>query len=230
MYNNAPSATTGVSPFFANKGFHPKISIHPEHSLASARAHELAVNLEELHEYLKDNIRQAQQRYQGPADARRTPPPTFKIGEQVFVKAKFFKTTRPSPKLSEKFLGPFEVIAQVGPQSYTLRLPDYMRSVHPVYHVSMLEPHSPSVIPNRTPSPPPPVEVEGDLEFEIAEVLDSKLDRRRKCSLLYLVRWAGYEGTDDEFSWLPANELDNAPDAVADFHSRYPEKPGPLPI
>jgi len=29
-YNNAPSATTGVSPFFANKGYHPNLSVYPE--------------------------------------------------------------------------------------------------------------------------------------------------------------------------------------------------------
>jgi IS30 family transposase len=31
-YNNAPSASTGTSPFFANKGYHPNITVHPEHS------------------------------------------------------------------------------------------------------------------------------------------------------------------------------------------------------
>jgi len=29
-YNNAPSATTGVSPFFANKRYHPNLSVYPE--------------------------------------------------------------------------------------------------------------------------------------------------------------------------------------------------------
>ena len=29
-YNNAPNATTGLSPFYANKGYHPNLSIHPE--------------------------------------------------------------------------------------------------------------------------------------------------------------------------------------------------------
>jgi hypothetical protein len=38
-YNNALSVTTGVSPFFANKGYHPNLTIHPERDLASARAH-----------------------------------------------------------------------------------------------------------------------------------------------------------------------------------------------
>jgi len=35
-YNNAPSATTGVSPFFANKGYHPNITVHPERDIASS--------------------------------------------------------------------------------------------------------------------------------------------------------------------------------------------------
>src|SRR3979490_1279907 len=35
-YNNAPTATTGISPFFANKGHHPNITVHPERDLASS--------------------------------------------------------------------------------------------------------------------------------------------------------------------------------------------------
>jgi len=35
-YNNAPSATTGVSPFFTNKGYHPNITVHPKRDIASS--------------------------------------------------------------------------------------------------------------------------------------------------------------------------------------------------
>ena len=35
-YNNTPSATTGVSPFFTNKGYHPNITVHPERDIASS--------------------------------------------------------------------------------------------------------------------------------------------------------------------------------------------------
>ena len=35
-YNNAPSATTGVSPFFTNKRYHPNITVHPKHDIASS--------------------------------------------------------------------------------------------------------------------------------------------------------------------------------------------------
>ena len=103
-----------------------------------------------------------------------------------------------------------------------------MRAVHPVYHVSQLESSTPNTIPNRVQPPPPPVTVDGELEYEISEILDSKIDRRRACKLLYLVRWAGYEGTDEETSWLPATELGHASEFVSDFHAAYPSKPGPL--
>ena len=35
-YNNALSATTGISPFFINKGYHLSITVHPKHNLASS--------------------------------------------------------------------------------------------------------------------------------------------------------------------------------------------------
>src|ERR1700720_4349293 len=106
------------------------------------------------------------------------------VGQQVFVKATYFRTTRPLKKLSEKNLGPFKIMAQVGPASFTLRLPEHMKAVHPVFHVSQLELSTPNMIPNRIQPPPPPVEVDNDIEYEIAEILDSKLDKRCKCKLL----------------------------------------------
>ena len=35
----------------------------------------------------------------------------FKVGNKVFVKAQFFRTTQPSKKLSKKYLRPYEIIA-----------------------------------------------------------------------------------------------------------------------
>jgi Chromo (CHRromatin Organisation MOdifier) domain len=92
----------------------------------------------------------------------------------------------------------------------------------------MLEPATPNSIPNRVKSLPPPVKIDGKTEYQIAEILDTKIDRRRKpCNLLYLVRWAGYEGTDEEMSWVLATELGHSAELVTDFHSAYPAKPGP---
>jgi len=35
-YNNAPSATTDVSPFFTNKRYHPNITIHSKRDITSS--------------------------------------------------------------------------------------------------------------------------------------------------------------------------------------------------
>ena len=118
----------------------------------------------------------AQKRYQGPADARRSPAPNFKVSDLVYVKAKYFRSTRPTKKLSKKNLGPYPIIAQVGTLSFTIQLPDSMRAVHPVFHVSQLEPAMPNTILNRSQPPPPPVEVDGEPEYKITKILDSKLD------------------------------------------------------
>jgi hypothetical protein len=139
---------TGISPFFANKGYHPNLSIHPERDIASSRTCEFAMDLDELHQQLQKSISEAQVCYQDSADRQRTPPPDFKIGDKAFVKAEFFWTTRPLKKLSEKLLGPYEIISQVGSLSFTLRPPDSMRGIHPVFHVVMLEPETPNTIPN----------------------------------------------------------------------------------
>ena len=59
-YNNALSATTGVSPFFANKGYHPNIAVHPERDIAFFQACNFAIDLNELQRTLKSEISVAQ--------------------------------------------------------------------------------------------------------------------------------------------------------------------------
>ena len=62
-YNNALSATTGISPFFANKGYHPNITVHPERNIASFRAYDFIIDLDELQSTLKFEISVVQQHY-----------------------------------------------------------------------------------------------------------------------------------------------------------------------
>ena len=227
-YNNAPNASTGISPFFANKGYHPNISVRPEVDMRSDTARDFVVNLDELHNFLREEITNAQTRYKEQADKSRMISPEYPIDSEVYVLAKHIKTTRPTAKFSEKYLGPFKVLERVGTHSYKIQLPHYLRLIHPIFHVSQLEPSMPNEIPNRTQTPPPPIEVDGEEEYEVAEILDSKLDRRyRRCPLRYYIRWSGYEGTDDEFAWVAANEL-HTDELLSAFHTRYPRKPGPL--
>ena len=53
VYNNTPSATAIVFPFFVNKRYHPNIIVHPECDIASSRACDFTVDLDELQSILK---------------------------------------------------------------------------------------------------------------------------------------------------------------------------------
>ena len=92
--------------------------------------------------------------------------------------------------------------------------------IHNVFHVSLLEPYSESMIPGRMRPPPPPVIVDAHEEFEVEEILDSKRVRK---TLLYLVKWKGYPISEN--SWEPAAHVKNAARLVKAFHDKYPRKP-----
>ena len=105
-----------------------------------------------------------------------------------------------------------------------------MRSVHPVFHVSMLEPTTLNTFSERIQPAPAPVIIDRKPEYEISQIVDSKINCWWTCKLLYKVIWLGYEDTGDKSEWIPASELSHAVDLVSDFHIAYPTKPGPLPL
>ena len=54
-YNNTTHSATNVTPFFANKGFHPCLEVLLE-LVPSESAHEMALDLKELHHYLREQL------------------------------------------------------------------------------------------------------------------------------------------------------------------------------
>ena len=62
----------------------------------------------------------AQTHYQRPMDHQWEPMPDFQVGQQVYVSAEHIHTTQPSKKLSEKYLGPFDIIACPSTHLFTL--------------------------------------------------------------------------------------------------------------
>jgi len=141
----------------------------------------------------------------------------------------YFCTTQPSKKLSEKNLGPYEIIAIPSSHLFTLHLPQHFRSIHPVFHISQLEPAEPEPFPQCIQPLPPPIEIDGNIEYEVSKVLNSRVDRRFRGnkSLCYLVHWTGYEGMEEETSWISAQDLKHAQDVIRIFHHHYPSKLGP---
>ncbi|MBW0508627.1 hypothetical protein O181_048342 [Austropuccinia psidii MF-1] len=81
-----------------------------------------------------------------------------------------------------------------------------------------------SNIPNHNQLLPPPFPVEEQEEWEVAQVLDSKL---RRGKLWYLAEWKGLSEDPERKTWEPASNLTNSPDLVKDFPSMYPDNLGP---
>ena len=177
VYNNTPSSTTGVFPFYTNKGYHPKMQLQVENDVRIMEVDSFVTDLRLVHDDLKRAIKDAQHHYQIPADMRRTPAPKIKVGDRMFILTRFIKSTWPTKKLSEKYLGPFEVIGKPGTHSYLIKLPNHLCAIHPVFYILQIEPAPLSNIPNRVNPPLPPIEIDGNLEFEMAHILDSKLDQ-----------------------------------------------------
>ena len=113
------------------------------------------------------------------------------------------------------------ILGKVNNCSYCLELA-HSYKIHPVFHVSLLERYQPDQIPGRVPKRLPPVEVRGEQEYFVKQIEDSRWFHG---TLQYYVNWDGYEVY--EKTWEKALNLKNAPAAVADFHQRFPHKPGP---
>ena len=93
--------------------------------------------------------------------------------------------------------------------------------IHNVINVLWVWPYKPPVA-GQSSVPHEPIDVEGNPEYEVEEILDSRL----KCGKLeYLVKWSGY--TDDHNTWEPEANCANSPDIINDFYKKNPSTPQP---
>jgi len=95
-----------------------------------------------------------------------------------------------------------------------------MKQLHPVFNVVKLTPALDDPIPGRkTTDHPLPIIIDGEAEWEVEEILDSRWHRRR---FQYLVKWKGY-GCEHN-SWESASEV-FALELTAEFHHKHPSAP-----
>ena len=174
----------------------------------------------QLHDALREEMVLAQQRQKDNYDRHRKPDPNLQSGDMVWLLPRNIQTTRPSKKLDYKKIGPFQILAKVGTSAYKLALPPSMR-VHNTFHISLLEPYQDNKFPSQNTPPPPPIEIDGEDEYELEEIIDSRLHYGK---LQYRAKWTGYSPEHDK-TWYPAENFNNAELALERFHQRYPGKP-----
>ncbi|MBW0498373.1 hypothetical protein O181_038088 [Austropuccinia psidii MF-1] len=130
------------------------------HIFQDSPAGKVSTKLKSIQKSVKEELESEIRRFKKYADSNNSIPPDFHPGDKVWLASKSIKTIRPTKKLSERWLGPFEAIKKIGSHAYHLKLPLQWKSVHPVFDVSLLEPVEQSTIPNTHQFLPPPVIVE----------------------------------------------------------------------
>ena len=99
--------------------------------------------------------------------------------------------------------------------AFELLLPDELR-IHPVFHISLLEPDVENIIAERArPNPPPILLDDGNHPLFEVDAIVSTIYRRQ---LQYLVHWKGY--TECDRTWEPAKTFSTLGDSCAEVRDR----------
>ncbi|CAJ0953434.1 unnamed protein product, partial [Ranitomeya imitator] len=174
--NNRASSATLVSPFFCNSGFHPRFSSGQVESSDCPGVDSVVDRLQQIWTQVVDNLILSQEKAQLFANRRRRVGPRLRVGDLVWLSSRHIPMKVSSPKFKPRFIGPYRISEVLNPVSFRLTLPDSF-SIHNVFHRSLLRRYVAPMVPSV--EPPAPVLVEGELEYIVEKILDSRVSRRK---------------------------------------------------
>ena len=222
-YNNEYHSAIKTSPFFANYGRHPVFDLTKTMgTFKCPSAKYLIANMRSVWKWIRKHIKLANLSYTYFANRKRQIfPQKLKAGDMVWLNRRNIKTMRPSLKLDYKFLGPFKVL-KVTHQglNVTLKLPPSM-PIYNTFHISLIKRYIPNLFLKRVHELAPPIIVEGVEEYEVEEILDSKLYYHKP---IFLIKFLNYDLAENE--WCSLESIQNCPEHIINFFNKYPEKPG----
>ena len=209
--NASTSHTTGVAPFEAWIGYIPRAH-QPEREGKFSTIEERRQMIQDIRERAQAAMSKAQKLWGREKDHK-----PYVKGEQVWLEGKNLRTSHPTVKLHPKHFGPFKITEILSKMTYRLNLPPTWK-IHNAFHGSLLTPYyeTPECGPNYL--EPPPELVDGELEYEVEEILRTWCHGKGK-NLQYLVKWKGYDKSQN--TWEPKENV-HAPDLVKEFYSANP--------
>lgn len=205
--NNSRHDSTGTTPFKLCNGRDPNLPV----TVAKGNVPSAATFADKMKKGLAEAklcIEAARQRQKAYADTKRRHV-EYAVGDNVLLSSKNINLRMPqggTKKLLPRWIGPFTIIKKINDVAYRVALPDNMKRVHDVFHVSLLKKH---VTDGRTAPPPPPIEVDGEQYFHIERILDHRFikggKKGNRARPEYLIRWEGYSAEHD--TWEPENNI-----------------------
>ena len=138
----------------------------------------------------------------------------WKVGDKVWLEGTNLQLCYPTKKLAPKWEGPFEISQVISPLAYCLCLPPTWK-IHDVFHASLLLTYRETAEHGLNFINPPPEEIDGEEEYEIAEVLSH---RGSSGWWSYLVSWKGYSSMEN--TWEPEKNLWHAQTVLIEYKQR----------
>ena len=174
--NNSQSDSSGMSPFFANKGFHPQLSVTPRSEACNQDAMEISGEMTQILKQLQAELQLSQEAQAHTTNLHRVPSPSYQAGDLVWLNTKNIRTRHLCKKFDDKWIGPFKVLKTVGSHACHLELSHTLK-IHPIFHISLLCLTSANPIPGQSNEHPGPIiSQDTDEEFLVEEILDSKCE------------------------------------------------------
>ncbi len=182
---------------------------------ANPAAAEFTKTMSQIHKETHDALEKVADNMKTQYDKKKRNTRDYHVGDKVWLDATNLHLPRPKKKLDDKQVGPFKIIDKAGASTYKLKLPPHWK-IHPCFNEKLLTLYIPPAFPNQElPPPPPPDLIDGEEEFKIEEVLDSRTHmihgHRGKESYTvmdYFVKWKGW--TREHNLWVRDSEMGNA--------------------
>ena len=174
------------SPFQVNYGREPRIGFDIRKKGKNKKAEEFVREMKERHEETRAALVKSQEEMKGQADKNRKEAEEYRVGDKVLISTKDFSAElikRATKKLIEKFIGPYVVKKIVLENVVELELPASLR-IHLVVNVRRIVKYREQVEGQKK-IPPPPIEIAGEKEYKVEEILNRQ-ERRDKTK--YLVK------------------------------------------
>ncbi|MBW0547437.1 hypothetical protein O181_087152 [Austropuccinia psidii MF-1] len=105
-YNNSYHSSTKQSPFFTVYGRDPQFD--SVHITQDTPAGKLSTKIQSVQQDVKRELEVSINWFKRYADKSRASPPVFNPGDMVWLSSKNIKSTRPTKKPSERWLGQFQ--------------------------------------------------------------------------------------------------------------------------
>jgi len=221
--NNGTSELTKCTLVFPGQGVDPQMMFAGEPTEAWDQRRldmdQVQGMMEQIHKHLRVEMRWSQAVQEEGTNRGPVPAPNIQVESMVCLEAQNIQISRPTQKLDWKRLAPFTVVQRVSAYAYELELPMSTR-IHWLQSNSLLDRVADDCLVGQRVGPPLPVMVDGEEEYQVSSVEDSRVYRSQ---LQYLIRWTDH----DSLTWEPAKFVDGL-QAVGEFHQSYPGKPGPL--